>query len=110
MDILHAQRPDLMVDGEMMADTAVTPELVDEFYPFSLVRDANVLIFPNLEAANIAYKLVKCLGQVESIGPILLGMDQSIHVLQRGEEVRGVVNIAAMAVIDAQAKGRGLKE
>ena len=104
VEMLHERRPDLVVDGEMMADTAVIPETIDEFYPFSQVRDANVLVFPNLEAANVAYKLVSQLGEVEKIGPILLGMGKSVHVLQRGEDVRGIVNVAAMAVIDSQAR------
>ena len=104
VEILHERRPDLAADGEMMADTAVVPAIVDELYPFSKVRDANVLVFPNLEAANIAYKLMQRLGGVETIGPILLGMNKSVHVLQNGEEVRGIVNIAALAVIDAQER------
>jgi malate dehydrogenase (oxaloacetate-decarboxylating)(NADP+) len=104
VEILHQRRPDLAVDGEMMADTAVVPEIVDEVYPFSRVKDANVLVFPNLEAANIAYKLMQRLGNVETIGPILLGMNKPIHVLQRGEEVQGIVHVAAMAVIDAQQR------
>ncbi len=104
VEILHERRPDLTADGEMMADIAISPAKIDELYPFSQVRDANVLIFPNLEAANIAYKLVQHLGGVETIGPILLGMDKPIHVLQRGEEVRSIVNIAALAVVDAQKR------
>ncbi len=104
VEILHQRRPDLNVDGEMMADTAVVPGIIDEQYPFSRVRDANVLVFPNLESANIAYKLMQRLGGVETIGPILLGMNKSVHVLQNGEEVRGIVNIAALAVIDAQKR------
>ncbi len=100
--MVRDRRPDLVVDGEMMADTAVVPEIVDELYPFSRVRDANVLIFPNLEAANIAYKLVQRLGDGELIGPILLGMGKPVHVLQRGDEVREIVNMAAVAVVDAQ--------
>ncbi len=102
VEILHERRPDLIADGEMMADTAVVPTLIDELYPFSRVRDANVLIFPNLESANIAYKLMQRLGGVEAIGPVLLGMNKPVHVLQHGEEVNNIVNIAALAVIDAQ--------
>jgi malate dehydrogenase (oxaloacetate-decarboxylating)(NADP+) len=103
-EILQQRRPDLAVDGEMMADTAVVPNIIDELYPFSRVRDANVLIFPNLEAANIAYKLMQRLGNIEAIGPVLLGMRKPVHVLQRGEEVQGIVHVAAMAVIDAQQR------
>ncbi|GAB4536031.1 MAG: NADP-dependent malic enzyme [Anaerolineae bacterium] len=105
VEIVRERRPDLIVDGEMMADTAVVPEIIDEFYPFSQVRDANVLIFPDLEAANVAYKLLQRLGGAETIGPVLLGMGKPIHVLQRGDEVRNIVNMAAMAVVDAQERG-----
>jgi malate dehydrogenase (oxaloacetate-decarboxylating)(NADP+) len=104
-ELLQQRRLDLVVDGEMMADTAVTPGIIDELYPFSRVRDANVLIFPNLEAANIAYKLMQRLGNIEAIGPVLLGMRKPVHILQRGEEVQGIVHVAAMAVIDAQQRG-----
>ncbi len=99
--LVRERRPELVVDGEMMADTAVVPEIVDKLYPFSRVRDANVLIFPSLEAANIAYKLVQRLSKGELIGPILLGMGKPVHVLQRGDEVREIVNMAAVAVVNA---------
>ena len=105
--IVRQRRPDLVVDGEMMADTAVVPEIVDELYPFSQVRDANVLIFPNLAAANVAYKLLQRLGGAETIGPVLMGMAKPVHVLQRGDEVREIVNIAALAVVDAQEQAGG---
>lgn len=101
-DIVRKQRPDLQIDGEMMADVAVNSDLMEELYPFSKVKDANVLVFPSLEAANIAYKLMDELGNSEVIGPILMGMAKPVHVLQRGEEVRDIVNMAAMAVVDAQ--------
>jgi malate dehydrogenase (oxaloacetate-decarboxylating)(NADP+) len=104
VEIVHQRRPDLLVDGEMMADTAVVPELVDTLYPFSKVRDANVLIFPNLEAANVAYKLLQRLGNAEAIGPVLMGTAKPVHLLQRGDEVRDIVNIAALAVVDAQER------
>jgi malate dehydrogenase (oxaloacetate-decarboxylating)(NADP+) len=104
VEIVRERRPDLLVDGEMMADSAVVPEIIDDLYPFSQVRDANVLIFPNLEAANVAYKLLQRLGGAETIGPVLLGMGKPIHVLQRGDEVRNIVNMAAMAVVDAQGR------
>jgi malate dehydrogenase (oxaloacetate-decarboxylating)(NADP+) len=104
VEIARGCRPDLLVDGEMMADTAVVPEIIDDLYPFSQVRDANVLIFPDLEAANVAYKLLQRLGGAETIGPVLLGMGKPIHVLQRGDEVRNIVNMAAMAVVDAQER------
>jgi malate dehydrogenase (oxaloacetate-decarboxylating)(NADP+) len=79
--LIRAKRPDLQVDGEMQADTAVVPEIVEKRYPFSKVRDANVLVFPSLESANIAYKLLTRLGNAQAIGPILLGIDAPIHVL-----------------------------
>jgi malate dehydrogenase (oxaloacetate-decarboxylating)(NADP+) len=96
------------IDGEMQADTAVTPEIIEESYPFSSLKGgANVLIFPNLEAGNIAYKLLARLGGAELIGPILVGMSKPAHVLQRGAEVEEIVNIATIAVVDAQeATGR----
>jgi malate dehydrogenase (oxaloacetate-decarboxylating)(NADP+) len=104
VQIVRRRRPDLLVEGEMMADTAVVPEIMDELYPFSQVRDANVLIFPNLSAANVAYKLLQRLGGAETIGPVLMGTAKPVHVLQRGDEVREIVNIAALAVVDAQER------
>ena len=95
VNIIKAKRPDLAVDGEMQADTAVVAEIVDDRFPFSAVKDANVLVFPSLEAANIAYKLLDRLGKAQAIGPILLGTGAPIHVLQTGDEVRDIVNIAA---------------
>jgi len=99
--IIREKRPDLIVDGEMQADTAVVAEIVEERYSFSKVKDANVLVFPSLEAANIAYKLLDHLGNAKRIGPILLGIGAPVHVLQTGDEVRDIVNIAAVAVMDA---------
>ena len=101
VDLIRQRCPDFPVDGEMQADTAVVPELIEERYPFSQVKDANVLVFPSLEAANIAYKLVARLGNAQAIGPILLGMGGPVHVLQTGDDVRNIVNIAAVAVMDA---------
>jgi malate dehydrogenase (oxaloacetate-decarboxylating)(NADP+) len=102
--IIRERGANFPVDGEMQADTAVVPELIDERYPFSQVRDANVLVFPSLEAANIAYKLVARLGNAQAIGPILLGVGAPIHVLQTGDDVRNIVNIAAVAVMDAASR------
>ncbi len=102
VEILRARRPDLAVDGEMQADTAVTPELMAQHFPFSRIRDANVLVFPNLDAANAAYKLLRRLGGAAAIGPILHGMARSVHVIPTGAEQRDIVNIAALAVVDAQ--------
>jgi malate dehydrogenase (oxaloacetate-decarboxylating)(NADP+) len=101
VEIIKNKCPDFAVEGEMQADTAVVPELIEERYPFSEVKDANVLVFPSLEAANIAYKLLARLGDAEAIGPILLGMGAPVHVMQTGDEVRDIVNIAAVAVMDA---------
>jgi malate dehydrogenase (oxaloacetate-decarboxylating)(NADP+) len=101
VELIRQRCPDFPVDGEMQADTAVVPELIEERYPFSQVKDANVLVFPSLEAANIAYKLVARLGNAQAIGPILLGMGGPVHVLQTGDDVRNIVNIAAVAVMDA---------
>ncbi len=99
--LIKARRPDLVVDGEMQADTAVVPEIINARYPFSAVKDANVLVFPSLESANIAYKLLARLGKAKAIGPILLGMGAPIHVLQTGDEVNNIVQVAAVAVMDA---------
>jgi malate dehydrogenase (oxaloacetate-decarboxylating)(NADP+) len=104
VELIRARGADFPVDGEMQADTAVVPELIDQRYPFSQVRDANVLIFPSLEAANIAYKLLARLGNAQAIGPILLGVGAPVHVLQTGDDVRNIVNIAAVAVMDAASR------
>jgi len=97
-------RPDLVVDGEMQADTAVVSEIVEERYPFSLVKNANVLVFPSLESANIAYKLLARLGNASAIGPILLGTGAPVHILQTGDEVDSIVQMAAVAVMDAMSR------
>ncbi|MBI3174292.1 MAG: NADP-dependent malic enzyme [Chloroflexi bacterium] len=105
VELVKERRPDLMVDGEMQADTAVVPEIVDERYPFSTVKDANVLVFPSLESANIAYKLLARLGKAKAIGPILLGVGAPVHVLQTGDDVNAIVQIASVAVMDAMGRG-----
>ncbi|HUM01807.1 MAG TPA: phosphate acyltransferase, partial [Thermoanaerobaculia bacterium] len=103
--IVHKRRPDLECDGEMQADTAVLPEFLRENYPWStLTGPPNVLVFPELQSANAAYKLVWRLGKAEAIGPILMGMGKPVHVLQRGVEVADIVNMAAFGVVDAQAR------
>jgi malate dehydrogenase (oxaloacetate-decarboxylating)(NADP+) len=104
VELVRAKRPELQIDGEMQADTAVVPEIVDQRYPFSAVRDANVLVFPSLEAANIAYKLLARLGKAQAIGPILLGIDAPIQVLQTGDDVADIVRMAAVAVMDAGSR------
>jgi malate dehydrogenase (oxaloacetate-decarboxylating)(NADP+) len=106
VEILKKRHPDLIVEGEMQADTAIVPEIAKTDYPWSVIQgDANVLIFPNLDAANAAYKLLWRLGGAEVIGPILQGLSKPVHVLQRGVDVSDIVNMAAIAVIDAQEKG-----
>jgi malate dehydrogenase (oxaloacetate-decarboxylating)(NADP+) len=94
---------DFPVDGEMQADTAIVEDILEGTYDFAdLDEPANVLIFPNLEAGNIGYKLLQRLGDAEAIGPMLVGMDKPVHVLQRGDEVKDIVNLATTAVVDAQ--------
>ncbi len=110
VELVRARRPDLAVDGEMQADTAVVPEIIEERFPFSRVKDANVLVFPSLEAANTAYKLLVRLGHAEAIGPILLGMGAPVHVIQTGDEVRDIVNMAAVAVMDALSRQSLVRE
>jgi malate dehydrogenase (oxaloacetate-decarboxylating)(NADP+) len=105
VDIVREKRPDLVVDGEMQADTAVVTEIVDERYPFSMVKDANVLVFPDLGSANIAYKLLDRLTKAEVIGPILLGMGAPVQVLQAGDDVENIVAMTAVASLDAQSRG-----
>ena len=95
--------PSLMIDGEMMADTALMPEVLRQDYPFSTLKSAaNVLIFPDLNSANIAYKLLMQIGGAEAIGPALMGMSKPVYVLPRGAKVEDIVNITAIAVVDAQ--------
>jgi len=107
VDLVRKRAPGLMIDGEMQADTAVVPQIVEETYPFSTLKGgANVLIFPNLEAGNIAYKLLHRIGGAELIGPLLTGLTKPVHVLQRGSEVNDIVHVAAVAVVDAQEIGK----
>ena len=103
---LHANHPDLIIDGEVQADFALNPEMLKEKFPFSKLagKKVNTLIFPNLDSANITYKLLKELNKVDSIGPIMLGMSKPIHIFQLGASVEEMVNMAAIAVIDAQEK------
>src|SRR5215475_14036504 len=105
VELLHRADSTLMVDGELMADEAVSSEL-DQRYPFSHLKGgANVLIFPDLNSANIAYKLLSKIGGGEILGPILMGMAKPVHLLARGAEVEEIVNAAAVAVVDAQETG-----
>lgn len=101
--LLRERDPSLIVDGEMQADTAVDETILTRSYPFSTLKEpANVLIFPNLSAGNIAYKLLNHLGGATAIGPILVGMNHPVHVLEQGADVQEIINMAAVAVIDAQ--------
>ena len=102
VQIVKERAPNLIVDGEMQADTAVVQELLDHYSFSKLNSPANILIFPDLDAGNIAYKLLARLGGAEAIGPILMGMKKPVHVLQRGDDVNEIVNMAAIAVVDAQ--------
>src|SRR5579872_3344787 len=103
VELIKYADPTLSVDGEIMADEALSPELIDELYPFSSLKGgANVLIFPDLASANIACKLAAKVGGGELIGPILMGMSRPVHVLQRSAAVEEIVNVAAIAVVDAQ--------
>jgi malate dehydrogenase (oxaloacetate-decarboxylating)(NADP+) len=100
--LLHEREPELQVDGEMQADTAVVERILTRVYPFAKLRSpANVLIFPDLNSANIAYKLLARLGDAQAIGPILVGMDRPVHVLQRLSEVPDIVNMSVIAAVDA---------
>jgi malate dehydrogenase (oxaloacetate-decarboxylating)(NADP+) len=102
-EIIKKQRPDLVVEGEMMADTALNPEMISEYFPFSDLKEkANVLICPDLTSANIAYKLLACLGSAVAIGPILLGIKNPVYLLGPGNYVDDIVNITAMAVYETE--------
>ncbi len=104
VEIVKERDPELIIDGEMQADTAVVQELLDHYSFSKLKNTANVLIFPDLNSGNIAYKLLARLGGAEAIGPILMGMQKPVHVLQRGDDVNDIVNMAAIAVVDAQRR------
>jgi len=104
VELTKSRHPELVVDGEMQADTAVVADIVEKRYAFSKVKDANVLVFPSLESANIAYKLLARLGNAKAIGPILLGMGAPVHVLQTGDDVNDIVQIASVAVMDAMGR------
>ena len=103
VELLHKADPTLIVDGEIMADAAVSPEMLAQNYPFSSLQGgANVLVFPDLASANIAYKLLVTIGGAETLGPILMGMTQPVHLLPRDAEVEEIVNAVAIAVVDAR--------
>ncbi|MCL5996982.1 MAG: NADP-dependent malic enzyme [Chloroflexi bacterium] len=103
VEIVRQRQPDLVVDGELQANVALNEDLLNDTYPCNMLQqEANVLIFPSMEAANIAYKLVQRLANADVIGPILVGMRKPVHIMQRGDEVKDIVNLAAMAVVKAQ--------
>ena len=106
--IVKSRMPSLLVDGEMQASVAFNRELMKENYPFcELVnKDVNTLIFPNLASGNIAYNLMKELETADAVGPILLGLKKPVHILQLGSSVRSILNMALIAVVDAQIKSK----
>ena len=108
VSILHRSFPDLTVDGPIQSDFALNKELLQKGFPFSNLsnKKVNVLVFPNLDAANITYKLMKELNEALSIGPILMGLSEPIHILQLGASVAEIVNMSALAVVDAQSKNK----
>jgi malate dehydrogenase (oxaloacetate-decarboxylating)(NADP+) len=108
VEIVQEREPSLLIEGEMRANTALVEEILNGTYPFNrLQKEANVLIFPNLEAGNIAYRLVQQLANAEIVGPILVGMRKPVYILQREDEVKDIVNLAAIAVVEAQKQAIG---
>ena len=104
VEILHRDHPEIVVDGELQGNFALNPELLKESFPFTKLgnKAANTLIFPNLSSGNIAYKLIQEIGKYDVIGPIVLGLEKSVHVLQLGSSVREIANMATLAVVNAQ--------
>ncbi len=104
--ILHTEYPEIIADGDLQANFALNSEMLSENFPFSKLGEemANTLVFPNLESGNTAYKLLQELGEAEAIGPVLLGMNKPVHVLQLGSSVREIVNMVTIAVVDVQEK------
>ena len=103
---LHKYYPNLIVDGELQTDFALNDDMLQDIFPFSKLsgKKVNTLIFPNLDSANITYKLLKELNKAENIGPIMMGLKKPAHILQLDASVDEIVNMAAIAVIDAQKK------
>lgn len=112
VELLHKSNPDMILDGELQTDFALNPEMLRQKFPFSKLagKKVNALIFPNLDSANSNYKLLKELNNVESIGPIMLGMRKPVHILQLGASVEEIVNMAAVSVVDAQQKEKRERE
>jgi malate dehydrogenase (oxaloacetate-decarboxylating)(NADP+) len=108
---LHKNHPDLIIDGEIQADFALNPDMIKAKFPFSKIagKKVNTFVFPNLESANITYKLLKELYKVDSIGPIMLGLEKPVHIFQFGASVEEMVNMSAVAVVDAQEKMKRIK-
>ena len=103
-ELLLERHPDLEIDGEMHGDSALVPELRERVFPYSRLKgEANVLIMPNLDAANIAYQMIKVLADALPVGPILIGAARPAHILTPSVTARGVVNMTAVAVVEAQA-------
>ena len=102
--ILHEKAPEIIADGEVQANFALNKDLLSKNFPFSSLNGekTNTLIFPNLESGNIAYKLLQEAGNAEAVGPILLGMNKPVHVLQLDSSVREIVNMVTIAVVDVQ--------
>ncbi|COZ00345.1 phosphate acetyltransferase [Mycobacterium tuberculosis] len=101
--ILHKEHPEIVADGEIQANFALNKNLLADNFPFSTLNGepANTLVFPNLESGNIAYKLLQEVGNAEAVGPVLLGMNKPVHVLQLDSSVREIVNMVTIAVVDA---------
>ncbi len=102
-ELVKKRAPELMVDGEIQADAAVMPDFVQKYFPFSTLKEpANVFVFPDLDSANIAYKLLQRIGGLVAVGPILMGLSKPVHILHRTLDVNAIVDMAAIAVVDAQ--------
>ena len=106
VEILHKEYPDIIIDGEMQANFALNKELRDKVFPFSVLKgiDVNTLIFPDLNSGNSAYKIMQQIGGADVVGPILLGMNSPVHIIQRESSVREIIDMTAIAVIDAQCR------
>jgi len=105
-ELVKQKEPSLVIDGEMQANVAFNKEILKDNYPFSELvnKDVNVLIFPNLASGNVTYNLLQEVGGAEAIGPILLGLNKPVHILQLGSHVRSIYNMVLIAVVDAQLK------
>jgi len=101
--IVKQKRPDIMIDGEMQANVALSSELLQGEYNFSTLKEeANILVFPNLSSGNIAYKMMDTFGQAQVVGPMLLGMRKAVNVLEQNSNVESILNLTAITVVQAQ--------